>query len=176
MAEPTASDDRPVILGRIVAAHGIRGEVVLQSFTAEPQAIASYGPLDVVGSRRRVVIEALRPAKAGFIARLDGIGDRNAAEALKGAELAVARARLPAAAADEVYHADLIGLAVRLKGGATIGRVRGVENYGAGDLLAVRLEPSGREVLLPFSRASVPEIDLAGGALVVDPPQGLLES
>ena len=175
MAEPAAGDDRPVILGRIVAAHGIGGEVLLQSFTAEPQAIAAYGPLDVVGSQRRVVIAALRPAKAGFIARLEGIADRNAAEALKGAELAVARARLPAAAADEIYHADLIGLAVRLKGGETIGRVRGVENYGAGDLLAVRLEPSGREVLVPFNRASVPEIDIAGGVLLADPPEGLLE-
>ncbi len=174
MAAPSAGDE-PVVLGRIVGAHGIRGEVVLMSFTAEPQAIARYGPLDMLGGGGSLVIEALRPAKAGFIARLAGITDRNAAEALKGTELAVPRHRLPAAGADEVYHADLIGLAVRLKDGQTIGRVTSVENYGAGDLLAVRLDEGGREVLLPFNREAVPTIDVAAGFLVVDPPEGLLE-
>jgi len=174
MAAPSAGDE-PVVLGRIVGAHGIRGEVVLMSFTAEPQAIAQYGPLDMVGSGRSFVIEALRPAKAGFIARLQGITDRNAAEALKGIELAVPRHRLPAAAADEVYHADLIGLAVRLPDGQSIGQVTSVENYGAGDLLTVRLKAGGREVLLPFNRQAIPTIDIAGGFLVADPPEGLLE-
>jgi 16S rRNA processing protein RimM len=169
--------ERPalVVLGRITGAHGIRGEVVVRSFTADPQAIASYGPLHVVGSGRTVVIEALRPAKEGVIARLQGIADRNAAEALKGAELAVERARLPDAAEDEFYHADLVGLAVRLPNGVTIGEVTGIENYGAGDLLAVRLRRSGEEVLLPFSRAHVPVVDVAGGFLIADPPEGLLE-
>ncbi len=174
MAVPTAGDDQ-VVLGRIVGAHGIRGEVVLMSFTAEPQAIAGYGALDLVGSGRSLVIEALRPAKAGFIARLQGITDRNAAEALKGTELAVPRTRLPAAPEGEVYHADLIGLAVRLPDGRTIGRVTDVENYGASDLLAVRLNDDGREVLLPFNRAAVPAIDIAAGFLIADPPEGLLE-
>ena len=164
-----------IVLGRIVAAHGIRGEVGLKSFAAAPEDIAAYGPLEVVGSGRRIVIESLRPAKSGFIARLEGVRDRNAAEALKGAELAVARERLPQAGKEEYYHADLVGLEVRLRTGESIGAVRAVENYGAGDLLAVRLEASGREVLLPFDRASVPVVDVAGGFLVVDPPEGLLE-
>ncbi len=175
MAEARASGDL-VVLGRIVAAHGIRGEVVLHSFAAEPGAIAAYGPLDVVGSNRRIVIKALRPAKSGFIARLEGVDDRNAAEALKGAELAVTRERLPQTGEDEYYHADLVGLAVRLKGGETIGQVSSIENFGAGDLMSVRLDASGTEVLLPFNRESVPVVDIAGGFLVVDPPEGLLES
>jgi 16S rRNA processing protein RimM len=174
MAASGASDDL-VVLGRIVAAHGIRGEVTMMSFTAEPTAIAAYGSLKVMGSDRQLVITGLRPAKAGFIARLEGINDRNAAEALKGAELAVTRDRLPAPAEDEVYHADLIGLAVRLKDGETIGRVTGVENYGAGDLLTITLAAAGREVLLPFNRNAVPEVDVAGGFVVADPPEGLLE-
>lgn len=164
-----------IVLGRVVAAHGIRGEVVLKSFAGEPEAIAAYGPLQVVGSGRHIVIAALRPAKAGFIARLEGVNDRNAAEALKGAELAVARDRLPEAGEEEYYHADLVGLEVRLTTGERIGAVGSMENYGAGDLVAVRLETSGREVLLPFDRASVPVVDVAGGFLVVDPPEGLLE-
>lgn len=164
-----------IVLGRIVAAHGIRGEVAVKSFAAEPEDIAAYGPLDVVGSDRRIVIESLRSAKSGFIARLEGVRDRNAAEALKGAELAVARERLPQAGEEEYYHADLLGLEVRLTTGESIGAVRTIENYGAGDLLAVRLETSGREVLLPFNRAAVPVVDVAGGFLVVDPPEGLLE-
>ena len=164
-----------LVLGRVLAAHGVRGEVALQSFTSEPEAIASYGPLTDTGSGARITILSLRPARAGLIARLQGIGDRNAAEALKGAELAVERSRLPAPAGNEFYHADLVGLAVRLPDGEAIGRVRGVENYGAGDLLAVRLEPSGREVLLPFNRAAVPTIDVAGGYLVADPPEGFLD-
>jgi len=164
-----------IVLGRIVAAHGIRGEVVLKSFAEVPEDIAVYGPLEVAGSDRHIVIEALRPAKSGFIARLEGVDDRNAAEALKGAELAVARERLPQAGEEEYYHTDLVGLEVRLTTGESIGRVKAIENYGAGDLLAVRLEASGREVLLPFNRASVPMVDVAGGFLVVEPPEGLLE-
>lgn len=172
---PQVANGDHVVLGRIVAAHGIRGEVALKSFAAEPEDIAAYGPLEVVGSDRRIVIENLRPAKAGYIARLEGVRDRNAAEALKGAELAVARERLPQAGEGEYYHADLVGLEVRLTSGEGIGTVRSIENYGAGDLLAVRLERSGREVLLPFDRTSVPAVDVAGGFLVVDPPEGLLE-
>jgi 16S rRNA processing protein RimM len=170
-----AARDDLIVLGRIVAAHGIRGEVVVKSFAAEPAAITSYGSLKVVGSDRRIVIESLRPAKAGFIARLEGVCDRNAAEALKGAELAVARECLPPAGEEEYYHADLVGLEVRLKSGEAIGEVRAVENYGAGDLLSVRLKGTGREVLLPFSRAAVPVVDTGAGFLIVDPPEGLLE-
>jgi 16S rRNA processing protein RimM len=164
-----AGDGR-VCLGQIGAAHGVRGEVRLHSFTADPAAIVSYGPLETEDGRI-VEIEAMRPAKDHFVARLSGIADRNAAERLKNIKLYVPRERLPEPEEpDEFYHADLVGLRVVDRGGAQIGTVVAVHNFGAGDLIEMQPETGSKTELLPFDAATVSEVDLASGQLVVELP------
>ncbi|HKQ93994.1 MAG TPA: ribosome maturation factor RimM [Aestuariivirgaceae bacterium] len=161
-----------ILIGVIGPAHGLKGEVKLKSFAEEPGAIASYGALEVGEEGRKVTITALKPASAGFIARLEGIGDRSAAEALKGAKLYVRRDQLPKLPDGTFYHADLEGLAVRTQDGTTIGEVEAVVNYGAGDLL--RVKGAGPEPLLvPFAGASV---DLGARTIIVTLAEGLLDN
>jgi 16S rRNA processing protein RimM len=159
---------RRVCLGQIGAAHGVGGEVRLYSFTAEPEAIASYGPLET-DDGRAFTIESLRPAKDHFVARLSGIGDREAARALVNAKLYVPRERLPDPEAGEFYHADLIGLAVVDRAGHRLGRVVAVRNFGAGDLIEVRGDAGSETQLLPFDEAHVPAVDMVAGTIVVEP-------
>jgi 16S rRNA processing protein RimM len=166
-------DRNKVCVGAIAGAFGVRGEVRLKSFCAEPGAIATYGPL-LAEDGRSYSVTLGRPVTNGIAARLSGIETREAAEALRGQRLYVDRERLPALPDDEFYHADLIGLEVRDTGGALLGRVAAVLNHGAGDLLEVR-PPQGAAILLPFTRAAVPTVDLASGRIVADPPEGLIE-
>ena len=172
-----APENSRVCVARIGAAHGIRGEVKLFSFTSDPLAVTTYGPLESADGTRAVEIEALRPAKDCLVARVKGIADRAAAERLRNLELFVPRARLPQPADDdEFYHADLIGLAVVDTQGAAGGKVVAVHNFGAGDLLEVQLPGGSDTVMLPFTAAAVPEVDIAGGRVVIDPPQGLFKA
>jgi len=158
-------------VARIGAAHGVRGEVKLWSFTEEPLAVANYGPLETADSKRRFEIETLRPAKDHLVARLKGIGDRTAAEALRNLDLFVARERLPPIEeADTFYHADLIGLAAVTEDGAALGTVAAVHNFGAGDLIEIALAAGGEPLLLPFTEAIVPKIDLKAKQIVVVRP------
>lgn len=160
-----------VLLGRIAGAHGLKGEVVVHSFTAVPEDIAAYGPLIRGGNGESLEIAAVRTTQKGLIARVAGIDDRTAAEALKGTELWIERARLPPAGEGEFYHADLIGLTAITPGGEAIGSIVAVQNYGAGDLLEIKLEGSRYTELVPFADAYVPEIDLAAGRVqVILPP------
>jgi 16S rRNA processing protein RimM len=159
-----------VCLGQIGAAHGLRGEVRLRSFTADPAAIANYGPLETEDGRV-FEIANLRPAKDHFVATLSGIADRDAAERLANTKLYVPRERLPEPAEpDEFYHADLVGLSVVDRAGKHLGAVVAVHNFGAGDLIEVRPDAGGKTELLPFDAATVPEVDIAAGRLVVDVP------
>ena len=163
-----------LLVGRIAAAHGLRGLVKLQSFTAEPAKIGSYGPLSDATGKRVFEVKVLNPVKGGVVAAIAGISDRTAAESLRGVELYMPRHRLPPAGEGEYYHADLVGLTAELTDGRPFGRVRAVENYGAGDLLSIdRLD--GPPVSLPFTDRVVPVVDLAGRRIVVDPPAGLLD-
>jgi len=156
-----------ICVGAIAGAFGVRGEVRLKSFCAEPEAIGGYGPLiDEAG--RAFEIRITRAVKGGFAARLSGVATRDAAEALKGTQLHAPRDRLPALPDDEFYHADLIGLTVVDTGGAVLGRISAIHDHGAGDILEIR-GPRG-EVLLPFTRAAVPTVDIAAGRVVADPP------
>ena len=161
-----------ILLGRIAGAHGIRGEVLIRAFTARPEDIAAYGSLDD-GGGRTFRIESARATPKGVVARIAGIGDRNAAEALKGAQLYVDRDRLPDLDEGAFYHADLIGLAAVDAEGRPLGEVVGVHNYGAGDLLELCLAASGKTELVPFTEACVPEVDLATGRAVVVLPAGV---
>jgi 16S rRNA processing protein RimM len=165
-----------VCVGRIGAPHGVRGEVNLWSFTADPLAVTQYGPLESADGARSFEIEALRPGKSCLVARFAGITDRSAAEQLNNIELFVQRERLPSPdAADEFYHADLIGLAVVDIEGVELGRVVAVQNFGAGDLLEIEPIAGGDTVLLPFTEAVVPAVDIAGGRLVANPPEGIFD-
>ncbi len=162
--------DHRILLGRITAAHGIRGDVVVESFTSEPQAIDAYGPLESEDGTRRIDLSVVRVTPKGVIAHIKGVDDRNEAEALKGFALYVDRARLPAADDDEYYHADLVGLAAEDPQGRKVGTIVAVENFGAGDILELRLDGRAKTELIPFSDAFVPIVDVAGGRVVVALP------
>ncbi|HEY6753367.1 MAG TPA: ribosome maturation factor RimM [Pseudolabrys sp.] len=160
-----------ICVARIGAAHGVRGEVKLWSFTQDPTAVASYGPLETHDGTRRFEIEALRPAKDHFVARITGVTDRDAAEELRNLELYVPRARLPEIEeADTFYHADLVGLEAVTKNGETVGTVSAVHNFGASDVIEIKPAAGGEPLLMPFTDATVPEIDLAARRIVVVPP------
>ena len=163
-----------LLVGRIAAAHGLRGLVKLQCFTAEPSGIGKYGPLSDATGERVFEVTVLNLVKGGVVAEIAGVTDRSAAEKLRGVELYMPRDRLPPAGEGEYYHADLVGLAAELGDGRPFGRVRAVENYGAGDLLAIE-RPDGPPVSLPFTDRVVPVVDLARRRIVVDPPAGLLD-
>jgi len=156
--------------------HGIRGEVVIHSYAEPPENIAAYGPLGDIDGARTFEIRSARATAKGVVARIKGIDDRNAAEALKGVDLHVERAQLPAIAEGEFYHADLIGLAAVDAEGKRIGEVVAVHDFGAGDLLEVRLAGSATTELVPFADAFVPEVDVAAGRVVVVMPAEADES
>ena len=143
----------------------------LKSFCADPAAIATYGPLFTEDGTQCYKVKLTRPVAGGLGARLSGVATKEDADALKGTTLWVSRDRLPAAGDDEFYHADLIGLEVRDTGGVLLGRVSAVHNHGAGDLLEVT-GPQGA-LLLPFTLAVIPTVDLSAGRIVADPPEGL---
>ena len=161
-----------VLLGRIAGAHGVRGEVRLASFTERPEAIAEYGPLTDRNGRRRFALELKGRVRGDkLVAAIAGIADRNAAEALAGTELYADRAQLPPTGDEsEYYHVDLIGLCVEDRDGHALGRVMNVADYGAGPMLEIR-DAAGRELLLAFTDAVVPTVDIVGGRLVVVPPE-----
>lgn len=162
-------DTKRVLVGEIGRPHGVRGLVKLRSFTADPAAIAAYGPLTDEAGTRRFSLTLL----AEGLARIEGVADRDAAQRLTGTRLYVERDRLPPPEEEEYYLADLIGLAVVTEAGAACGTVRAVEDHGAGTFLIIE-DASGRERLLPFTRAAVPVVDLAGGRLVVVPPEEIV--
>lgn len=161
-----------VCVAEVGAPHGVRGEVRLKPFTADPMAVAAYGPLESEDGARRFRVLGIRPAGDMLIARLEGVTDRDAAAALRGQRLYVGRERLPPPEEDEFYHADLIGLAVFDTAGRCLGKVTAVQNFGAGDLIEIAPAAGGPGVLLPFTKAAVPKVDIAGGRLVADPPEG----
>jgi len=159
-----------LLLGRIAGAHGIRGEVLIHAYTSAPEDIVAYGPLSDATARRSFEIAIVRTTPKGVVARIAGIADRTAAEALKGVELYVGRDRLPAAAEGEFYHADLMGLAAVDPAGKVIGEIVAVQNYGAGDLIEIRLAGSAKTELILFTETEVPQIDIAARRAVVVMP------
>jgi 16S rRNA processing protein RimM len=155
-------------VARIGAAHGVRGEVKLWSFTQEPMAVADYGPLETEDGARRFEIETLRPAKDHLVARIAGIGDRDAAAKLCNLDLFVPRDRLPPIDEDDMfYHADLVGMAALTPEGAPLGNVIAVHNFGAGDLIEIATTAGGEPLLLPFTETVVPKIDTALRQIIV---------
>lgn len=165
-----SEESRRILLGRITGAHGIRGDVVIESFTHEPGDVVSYGPLVSEDGARHFELKVSRVTPRGVIASIAGIADRTSAEALKGVALYVPRARMPAADEGEFYRADLVGLRAEDKQGKALGSVVAVLNYGAGDLLELCLAGKKTTEIIPFSDQFVPVVDVAGGRVVVDLP------
>ena len=162
------SSDR-VLLGVVAAPHGVRGLVRIKSFTEDPMAVAAYGPLSDETGKKNYRVEALSAARDAVLARIEGVADRTAAEALRGLRLYVERSRLPATSGREWYEADLIGLRAVGRDGKEWGKVVAFHDFGAGSVMEVSGGP-----MVPFTDEAVPEIDVEGGKVVIDPPAGVL--
>ena len=158
-----------ICVARIGAPHGVRGAVRLWTFTEDPLAVKSYGPLATKDGARSFEVTHAREAKGHLVATLKGVATREEAERLNGLELYIARAKLPATDTDEYYHADLIGLAAVNAADEPIGRVIAIHNFGAGDIIEIA-PPNGATMLLPFTNAVVPTVDLASGRVVIELP------
>ena len=164
-----------VCVGAIAGAFGVRGEVRLKSFCAEAADIAAYGPLTTEDGGRSFDVTLTRPLASGFAARLTGVMTKEAADGLRGQRLFAPRGALPSLPDDEFYHADLLGLSARDTGGAELGKIAAVLNHGAGHILELRGPALKGSVLVPFTRAIVPTVDLASGRVIIDPPEGLFD-
>ena len=162
-----------VCMGAIMGAFGVRGEVRLKSFCAEPAAMGDYGPLTTEDGRREFNVKISRAIKNGFAARLSGVNTKEQADELKGTQLFLPREALPDLPDDEFYHADLIGLEVLDTGGEVLGKVRSVQNHGATDILEVFAPGRKSTALLPFTKEAVPTVDLKAGRIIADPPEGV---
>ena len=158
-----------VCVARIGAAHGLRGEVRLWTFTEDPMSVTQYGPLSTKDGARQLEVTHARAAKDHLVATLTDVTTREEAERLNGVELYVARDKLPDTDEGEFYHADLIGLAAFDATGATIGTVAAIHNFGAGDIIEIALA-HGPTLMLPFTDAVVPTVDIAGGRVVIEMP------
>ena len=166
---PAPADKALVCVAVVATAHGVRGALKLRTWTERPESVAQYGPVCDRNGRELFELKVIGEARQGVLVEASGITSREAAEALRGVELYVPRERLPATGEDEFYHEDLIGLEVVDTSGASRGRIVGVLNHGAGDVLEVQ-PGDGPSLTLPFTREAVPEIDLAAGRVVIDPP------
>jgi 16S rRNA processing protein RimM len=155
-------------VAQIGAPHGVRGGVRLRSFTEDPMALTGYGPLEAEDGSRAFELEALRPAKSALVARFAGVTNRDAAAELRNLKLYVPRARLPEPEDETYYHRDLIGLTAVDPDGAVLGTVSAMQNFGAGDLIEIAPAAGGPSVLLPFTKAFVPVVDIPGGRAVIE--------
>ena len=158
-----------ICIARIGAAHGVRGAVKLWTFTEDPLAVMQYGSLATKDGARSFEVATAREAKGHLVATLKGIATREDAERLNGVELYIARDKLPATSENEYYHADLIGLAAVTAANQPLGRVTAIHNFGAGDIIEIA-PPQGATMLLPFTSAVVPSVDLASGRVVIELP------
>ena len=159
-----------VCVARIGAAHGVRGAVKLWTFTEDPFAVEDYGPLSTKDGARHFEVASARETRDHLVVTFKGVTSRDEAERLNGVELYIPRERLPATEEDEYYHADLIGLDAVTSANEPLGRVIAIHNFGAGDIIEIAPE-SGMTILLPFSKAVVPIVDIAGGRVVIELPK-----
>lgn len=164
-----------VCVGAIAGSFGVRGEVRLKSFCSEPADVGSYGPLSTEDGRTQYTIELTRPVKSGYGAKLSGVLTKEDADALRGVRLYAPRSALRDLPDDEYYHADLVGLMALDTGGAELGHVTSVLNHGAGDILELKGNGAGSGLLIPFTLAAVPTVDLKAGRVIIDPPEGILD-
>jgi len=163
--------DRLVLVGVFGAPQGVRGEIRLKSFTADPKAIGAYGPLADASRERVFALDRLRPLRDDMlIVKVKGVETREDAAALTGVEIFARRDQLPSPGEDEYYYADLVGLEAVTRAGERLGRVAHISNYGAGDILEIEPEGGGEILLMPFTRAVAPAIDFESGRIMIEPP------
>ena len=166
-----SSEDRLILVGQIGGAFGVKGEVRISAYTADAMALVGYSPLLGADGKPVLTLLSARPDKAGVVARVKEIATKEEADALRGTSLFVHRDRLPSLPDDEFYHADLIGLAVFDTGGQPVGTVRAIYNHGAGDILEIHAPGRRTTLLLPFTKAVVPVVDLTAGRIIADLPE-----
>lgn len=167
----TDDEKKRVLLGEISGAHGIRGDILIRTYTETPDAIAGYGPLSDANGRKTFTIKVVRTTDKGVVARVDGVSDRTAAEALRGTKLYIARDKLPETEASEFYHADLIGLRAVAEDGTPLGEIVSIQNFGAGDLLELKPASGSATEFIPFEDQWVPRVDLDAGHVVINRPE-----
>lgn len=165
--------ERLILVGRVAGGFGVRGEVRISAYTEDPLALAGFARLRRQDGSPGPAIVSARPAKGGIVCRVKGVETKEAADALRGLRLYIAREDLPETEEDEFYLADLVGLAVRHVKGDALGRVKSVQDFGAGDILEIEPEGGGATWYLPFTRAAVPEVRIAEGVILADPPQAV---
>lgn len=161
--------DKRLCIGVITGAHGVRGDVRVKSFTADPDNLTAYGPVTDINGKREFSLSVLGQVRGLLRVHIDGLDSREAAEALAGTELYIDRAALPVLEDDEYYHADLAGLRAERENGMPFGIVKALFDFGAGDMLEIALAGGGT-VFLPFTEEAVPVVDIDGGRIVVRPP------
>ncbi|WP_044559526.1 ribosome maturation factor RimM [Azospirillum sp. B4] len=165
-----------ICVGQFVGSHGVRGRVKVKSFTAVPESLFAYGKLSDESGARTFALTMTGMGKDHFLAELQGVRDRDAADALKGTRLYIERGQLPATDdEDEFYHADLIGLVATTADGEPFGEIKAIYDFGGGDMLEIAHAASGKTVTIPFTRAAVPVVDVKAGLVTVEPPAGLFE-
>ena len=162
-----------IIIGVLVGAFGVKGEVRLKSFTSDPEAIADYSPLFTEDGSRSFEVRLTGQLKNAFSAKLSGVHTKEQADGLRGLQLFVPRGKFPKLPDDEFYYADLVGLSVFNAGGAELGQIKAVQNHGATDLLEIFTRETDQSVLLPFTQINVPTVDISSGKIIIDPPEGL---
>lgn len=165
-----------ICVGLIVGAFGIKGELRIKSFCADPESIGDYGTLTDETGNTNYDVKIIGPIKGGFAARIAGVRYRDEAEDLKGISLYAARDALPNLPDDEFYHSDLIGLSVLDTGGVHMGKITAVHDHGAGDFLEISSPQEKNPVLLPFTKSAVPTVDLKSAKIIIDPPIGVFSS
>lgn len=165
--------DAKICVGTISGSYGVHGELRVKSFCAVPEDIETYSPLTTEDGTRSFVLALVRPIKNGFVARIADVATKEQADALRGTQLFARREQLPTLPDDEYYYSDLTGLDVFDAGGTLLGQVKSVQNHGAADLLEVQVVDASATVLIPFTMAIVPTVDLNARRIVADPPEGL---
>lgn len=165
-----SKDSRLILVGQIGGGFGVRGEVRVTAFTADPLALTAYGPLLRADGSVALTLTSTRPDKNGVVGRAKEIATKEEADALRGLKLHVPRDRFPEPDEDEFYLADLIGVQARATDGAVMGQVKSVQNFGADDMLEIAPATGGPTWYLPFTKEAVPELHLADGWLLAVPP------
>lgn len=162
--------DRLILVGQVAGGFGVKGEVRVTAYTADPLALTAYGPLLRADGSVALTLTSKRPEKNGVVGRAAEIATRQQADALRGLKLYVPRDRFPEPEEDEFYLADLVGLEARDEADAAIGTVKSVQNFGAGDMLEIAPASGGQTWYLPFTREAAPEVRASEGWLRVIRP------
>lgn len=165
-----AKEKDRVCLGAVVGVHGVRGEVKVRSFAEVPEDIDSYGPVENESGDKVFEIKVTGHSKELLRIKIRGIDDRNTALSLKGTGFYVERDKLPQLEdEEEFYHADLIGLKAKLSSSQeVVGEIVGIYNFGAGDLLDIKIASTGKSELLPFTKEYVPTVNIKDGYIIVE--------